>query len=340
MCYENNVTHFLILTQEKAKKMTFDVDKYRKHKNTRVTAAKKDLEKKSYIDNRFWKPKFSKEGTTKNLIRFIPSKVSNKNFIEYYSHFVKGETKDENGNAKMTFFSCDCPKKMLNKKCAICDAVSDIYNKPLPPYVEANNVCKGNSLFVGTAFITNILVIDDEANPENNGKVFLYKMPKSVKEIVASTPEVLANDAFDIVDGKNFVLEAHKEAAYDYSKSSFVDQRTGIDGEERNPSVIQAIYDKTYGFDEWFDEKKYLDYDFVKGRLSEIISVIKFQQEAEGYTPKHTKQQTQKSTEQTTTETKVETQQAQVEETTKVETQKEETSQPNWTDDDDEIPMF
>ena len=76
-------------------------------------------------------------------------------------------------------------------------------------------------------YISNIYVVKDPANPENEGKVFLYKYGKKIfdKLTAAMQPEFEdeeAIDPFDFWQGANFKLKAKNVAGYrNYDSSEF-----------------------------------------------------------------------------------------------------------------------
>lgn len=138
------------------------------------------------VDERFWKPDVTKDGTY--IIRFIISK-SKTPFVEkkyhYVTHFPNGEKKTTKGF---------CPK-MKGKKCRICDKGWDFFNtKTEEGKAEAKNLLARNS------YVCNIQVIKDPFNEENNGKVFLYEFKKTIYDFINirinPTKEILADDDF------------------------------------------------------------------------------------------------------------------------------------------------
>ena len=79
-------------------------------------------------------------------------------------------------------------------------------------------------------YISNIYVVKDPANPENEGKVMLYKFGKKIfdKLTAAMQPEFEdeeAIDPFDFWQGANFKLKAKNVAGYrNYDSSEFAAQ--------------------------------------------------------------------------------------------------------------------
>jgi hypothetical protein len=84
-------------------------------------------------------------------------------------------------------------------------------------------------------YISNILVVDDPANPDNNGKVFLFRYGQKIFEMINSklNPEFEGDDrvnVFDPLEGANFRLRAMKKDNFrNYDKSHFESQTSQID---------------------------------------------------------------------------------------------------------------
>jgi hypothetical protein len=242
-----------------------DIDSYRKKKAERVKAAGQEIAPKSYADPRFWKLKLNETtGRGEALIRFLPTLQEDKT-IQVFEHFVK---------TSKGIASCLCKQKSIKKQCPVCDKAKEAYENL--PKEEATNICKNNQLFANDYYYTNILVIDDKENPENNGKVFLYKMSKTIYQILSETDETYA-DAFDIIDGKDFVLKCIKRNTYNYDSSYFVRDYTSIDGarenESKNAGVIEGILNKTYDLNEWRDEATFDKANM--DRVRDVLSAIK-----------------------------------------------------------------
>lgn len=133
-------------------------------------------------------------------------------------------------------------------------------------------------------FIANVLVIDDKAKPENNGKVFLMKVPKAVMNMISeatdpSKPGVKAIDPFDFLEGHNLVLDFMMPeqtfgqwtgfAAKDIDKDSYFEKTpTPIaETEER----IEEIMKQAYSLTEFTDIKHFKTYEECQARFNEVM---------------------------------------------------------------------
>ncbi|MFW6272638.1 MAG: hypothetical protein ACOC2U_02520, partial [bacterium] len=136
-------------------------------------------------DERFYIPERDKDGNFRAKIRFLTPILENGKAglprVQEFSHAFKSR----NGR----FFNEICPTT-IHKECPICLA-----NKP---YWEENKDTarvKVGHRSRKNYFISNILVIEDSTHPENEGKVFIYKYPKTIKQF---------QDEYKTDEGKDF----------------------------------------------------------------------------------------------------------------------------------------
>jgi hypothetical protein len=221
----------------------------------------------SYVDNRFWQLKQDSAGNGSALIRFLPQKSTSK------PPYVK--TLNHSFNHKGKWFIEECPWT-IKETCPVC------------MYVRENDFWNTDKKLAGKFsskpwFIANILVIEDELNPENVGKVFLYKFGNLVKKLVdkAGEPdkEVLEDNKnlkdwyeetggniFDFDKGLNLRLKVskktinvadtnEKKAINDYDATVFRTTPTAVcDGDEK---LQEKVFDSIYDLDEFFDKKRF-----------------------------------------------------------------------------------
>ena len=151
------------------------------------TAYKTSNDTKSYVDERFWKIGKDSDGNGEATIRLIPSLAKDKEslntFIIRPTHSINTirpgtDGKDKN-DARWRSFLCagdDCP---------VCKTAWSKYNTAKDNNEDKDKVLKPilQAWTSKDEIITNILVVDDPINPDNNGKVFLYEMKNSVLEL-------------------------------------------------------------------------------------------------------------------------------------------------------------
>jgi len=122
-------------------------------------------------------------------------------------------------------------------------------------------------------YIANIYVVKDPANPENEGKVFLYKFGKKIfdKLTAAMQPEFEdeeAIDPFDFWQGANFKLKAKNVAGYrNYDSSEFARPDALLDDDD----AMEAIWKRQYSLQDFVGADQFKDYDTLKKRLDYVL---------------------------------------------------------------------
>lgn len=130
-------------------------------------------------DDRIWKPDMKKSAIYQFF--FIPYKdaVTKKTILtgSFSTHSFKVLDPKDSNKSSTVYGVC---AKTLGQPCKICDYAWDGFDKNAPDAVKNKRKMyrPQNSEYV------NILMIKDPLTPENNGKVFLYKLPVSLKKLI------------------------------------------------------------------------------------------------------------------------------------------------------------
>ena len=115
-------------------------------------------EKKSYKDERFWRPTVDDSGTASAVIRFLPECENEEDAaVLYYSHAFQGPGGWFIENSRTTF----------GEKDPVSEYNSRLWNSG----IQANKDMVSQKTKRKKNFVSNILVISDPAAPENEGKV-------------------------------------------------------------------------------------------------------------------------------------------------------------------------
>ena len=132
-------------------------------------------------------------------------------------------------------------------------------------------------------YTSNIYVVKDPANPENEGKVFLFKYGKKIfdKLTAAMQPEFEdeeAIDPFDFWQGANFKLKAKNVAGYrNYDSSEFAAQSPLLDDDD----ALEALWKKELSLAEIVATDQFKSYDDLKRRLNYVLGNTAPRQDAE-----------------------------------------------------------
>lgn len=230
-----------------------------------VDAAEKESSQGGYArDERFWQPTVDKAGNGYAVIRFLPEAEDNPlPWAKYWSHGFKGPTGLWYIENSLTSIGQEDPVAELNTKMW---NQNDNENCPLKELVRRERKRRLH-------YVSNIMVISDKENPENEGKVFLYKYGKKIHDKIMNKmkPEFedeVAMNPFDFWEGANFRLKIRKvDGQRNYDRSEF-DSPSELSDDD---SELEEIYNKMYDLREFTDPTSYKSYDELKARLATVL---------------------------------------------------------------------
>ena len=210
-------------------------------------------------DDRLWKLEVDKSGNGYAVIRFLPAPDGEDlPFVKLYSHAFQGPGGWYIENSLTT----------LGQKDPVSEYNSQLWNNGTDAGKEAARKQKRK-----LTYISNIYVVKDPANPENEGKVFLYKYGKKIfdKLTAAMQPEFEdeeAIDPFDFWQGANFKLKAKNVAGYrNYDSSEFTAIKPLLDDDD----ALEAVWKKENSLKEFVDADQFKSYDDLKKRLEYVL---------------------------------------------------------------------
>ena len=210
-------------------------------------------------DDRVWKLDCDKSGNGYAVIRFLPAPDGEDlPFVKVYSHAFQGP-----GG-----WLIDQCLTTMNQKCPVCEHNSTLWNNGTDAGKEVARKQKRK-----LTYVSNIYVVKDPANPENEGKVFLFKYGKKIfdKLTAAMQPEFEdeeAIDPFDFWQGANFKLKAKNVAGYrNYDSSEFARPDALLDDDD----ALEAIWKKQYSLAEFVSPDQFKTYDEMKARLHSVL---------------------------------------------------------------------
>lgn len=234
-----------------------------------VQKAEQQTSKKSYVDDRFWKPTRDKSGNGYAVIRFLPAPDQPTPWVQYFDHFFKGPTGRWYVEKSLTSIGQNDPLAERN---------AALWNREgTEAEVKANQeVVRSRKRKLH--YVTNIQVIKDSANPENDGKVFLYDFGAKIftKIMNAMQPEFPDQEPFnpfDLWGGANFSLRIRKVEGYpNYDESSFGSPSEHLGGDEEK---LKAVYEKCYPIGEFVDPATFKSYDELNAKLDQVLGTGK-----------------------------------------------------------------
>jgi hypothetical protein len=219
--------------------------------------------KKSYKDERLWKPELDKSGNGYAVLRFLPScEGEDLPWAKLWSHAFQGPTGQWYiENSRTTLGS--------GEKDPVSEHNTALWNSGIESDKEIARKQKRK-----LQYYSNVYVVSDAKHPENEGKVFLFRYGKKIFDKIMESmqpafPDDVAVNPFDFWEGANFKLKIRKVDGYwNYDKSEF-DSPTAIFKEE---SAIESTWKKQYPLDEFTNSNAFKSYDELKTRLDIVLS--------------------------------------------------------------------
>jgi len=244
--------------------MSFATMKKQNSLDSLLGAAQKESapqDKKSYKDERLWKPTMDKSGNGYAVIRFLPAcEGEDLPWAKVWNHAFQGPTGQWFIENSLTTLGNNDPVSEYNSK---------LWNSGVESDKEIARKQKRK-----LQYFANIYVVSDSANPLNEGKVMLYRFGKKIFDKVMEAMQPAFEDEspinpFDFWGGANFKLKLRKVDGYwNYDKSEF----EGVSALSDDDTVLEDIYKKQYPLAEFTAASNFKSYDELKTRLDMVLS--------------------------------------------------------------------
>jgi hypothetical protein len=210
-------------------------------------------------DERTWKLDVDKSGNGYAVIRFLPAPENEDlPFVKLYSHAFQGPGGWYIENSLTS----------LGQKDPVSEYNTQLWNNGTDAGKETARKQKRK-----LTYMSNIYVVKDPANPDNEGKVFLFKYGKKIfdKLTAAMQPEFEdeeAIDPFDFWQGANFKLKAKNVAGYrNYDSSEFAAVTPLLDDDD----ALEGLWKKQYSLAEIVAADQFKSYEDLKKRLEYVL---------------------------------------------------------------------
>ena len=229
-----------------------------------LNAVKEDSapqDKKSYKDDRLWKPVLDKAGNGYAVIRFLPA-VDGEDlpWAKVWNHAFQGPTGQWYIENSLTTISQKDPVSEHNTR---------LWNTGLESDKELARKQKRK-----LQYFSNIYVVSDAKNPENEGKVFLYRYGKKIFDNIMEAMQPAFEDEkainpFDFWEGANFKLKIRKvDGFWNYDKSEF----DAVSPLLKNDDAIEEVWKRQYPLAEHTAATNFKSYGELKTRLDAVLS--------------------------------------------------------------------
>ena len=218
-------------------------------------------DKKSYVDERLWKPQLDKTGNGYAVIRFLPAvKGEDLPWAKVWNHAFQGPTGQWYIENSLTTLSQKDPVSEMN---------SAYWNSGVESDKEIARRQKRK-----LQYFSNIFVVTDPKNPENEGKVFLFRFGKKIFDKCMEAMQPAFEDEtpvnpFDFWQGANFKLKIRKVDGYwNYDKSEFEAPSALFADDEQ----LEEVWKKQYALTEFTAPTNFKSYDELKKRLDTVLA--------------------------------------------------------------------
>ena len=219
-------------------------------------------DKKSYNDDNYWKPELDKSGNGYAVVRFLPTPTDEEMpWVSYFDHGFQGP-----GG-----WYIEKSLTTIGKKDPVSDYNTSLWNTG----IEANRE-QARKQKRRLHYVSNIYVVSDPKNPDNEGKVFMYRYGKKIFEMLkeAISPafeDESAINPFDLRDeGANFKIKIRKVDGYwNYDKSEFDAQASLFDDEAQ----LNTINSSTHSLTEIISHEQFKGYDELKEKLDRVLGL-------------------------------------------------------------------
>lgn len=220
-------------------------------------------------DDRIWKPEVDKAGNGFAVIRFLPAPNGEEiPWAKVYNHAFQGSG---------GWFIDNC-LTTINQNCPVCESNRELWNTGSKSNQDIVRDRKRK-----LSYYSNIYVVQDKTNPQNEGKVFLFKYGKKIfdKITAAMQPEFEDEqpiDPFDLWNGANFKVKITKKDGYwNYDKSEF-DSSAALSDDD---SEMESIWKKCYSLAEFVNPETFKSYEQLNTRLKSVLGKTKTQQKVD-----------------------------------------------------------
>ena len=226
------------------------------------TASPTEGAKKSYNDDTMWKPELDKSGNGYAVVRFLPTPDGEEMpWVSYFDHGFQGP-----GG-----WYIEKSLTTLNKQDPVSEYNTQLWNTGIEANKEIARKQKRR-----LHYVSNVYVVSDPKNPDNEGKVFKYRFGKKIFEALkeAISPafeDEKAINPFDLRDeGANFKIKIRKVDGYwNYDKSEF-DSVAPLFTDENK---LNDIYTSVHSLSGIIAPSEFKSYEELKEKLDRVLGL-------------------------------------------------------------------
>ena len=239
----------------------------KKQRKTNLSSLIKESEKISNpntfgdVDERYWRPELDKSGNGYSIIRFLPAPTDEDlPWARMWNHGFQGPGGWYIENSLTT----------QGKKDPVSEYNSRLWNSG----IEANKeVARKQKRRLN--YTSNVYIIKDPANPQNEGQVRLYRYGKKIFDKINDLMNPEFEDEtpvnpFDLWEGANFKMKIRKvEGFSNYDKSEFDTPSALLEDDTK----MEEIWNTEHSLKEIVSEDKFKPFDELKEKLDRVLGL-------------------------------------------------------------------
>jgi hypothetical protein len=246
----------------------------KKSLSTLAEEANKSMGSKNYEDpdaDKFWKPQRDKSGNGYAVVRFLPigpeDDASAAPWIKMYDHAFQNPANNK--------WYIEKSLTTINQPDPLGEANSKLWDTGLEKNKDIARKRKRR-----LKFYSNVYIVKDSMNPENEGKVFLYAYGSRIFEKIKGVMEPAFEaetpmNPFDLWEGANFKIKiktvrsdlgGRKVDLPNYDDSAF-DNIAPLSDDD---AEMEAIWKQCHNLGDFLDAKNFKTYEELKSRLMQV----------------------------------------------------------------------
>jgi len=253
--------------------MAFDFNSLRNSRSSALSKLQEQVSKMNdggSSDDRYWRLQVDKAENGYAVIRFLPAPPGEDvPFVRIWDHGFKGPGGWYIENS-LTTLGQDDPVSEYN---------SQLWNSTDSDSSPERKQAREQKRRL--KYISNVYVVKDPANPENEGKVFLFSYGKKIfdklnDKMYPQFPGEVAVNPFDFWEGADFHLKARKYEGYrNYDRSEFAQVKvlSDTDGNELSDEQLEEVWKSQHSLRDIIDPKNFKSYDELKAKLHKVLGL-------------------------------------------------------------------
>ena len=210
-------------------------------------------------DDRFWRTALDKSGNGYAVIRFLPAPTGEDvPWVRTFNHGFQGPGGWYIENSLTT----------LGKKDPVSEYNTSLWNSG----IEANkDIARKQKRRL--TYISNVYIVKDPSNPENEGTVRLFKYGKKIFDKVndmmnPSFEDETPVNPFDLWEGANFKMKIRKVDGFsNYDKSEFDNPAPLLEDDDK----MEEVWKTQHSLQEFLAPDNFKSYNDLKVKLDKIL---------------------------------------------------------------------